>query len=174
MQQKKPNPDQDSAFSGEFFEAFTECKSQSKNRPTGVGGADIFLDMGLVFDQYKKPYRFPHKAAVILFTEQVAVQSGAGQRQYQHIVLNAIDEQPIRQDVAFPMPSPIAGKLMVSVFIWKRFAHWEQSYNPFQQFDFQAAFNRSFIVLFECGGTYHDRDVNAAQNIPREVLSQAA
>ena len=34
----------------------------------------------------KPPYRFPHTAAECLFAEQVAVCTGAGQRQHQNII----------------------------------------------------------------------------------------
>ena len=40
----------------------------------------------------KPPYRFPSTAAALSFVERVAVRPGAGQRQHQHIVLNAVDE----------------------------------------------------------------------------------
>ena len=70
----------------------------------------------------KPPYRFPHTAAALSFIEQVAVRPGAGQRQHQHIVLNPVDEQPVRLNVAFPMPHPIAGQLVVFVFLWQFFA----------------------------------------------------
>ena len=68
------------------------------------------------------PYRFPHTAAALSFIEQVAVRPGAGQRQHQHIVLYAVDEQLVRLNVAFPMPHPIAGQLVVFVFLWQFFA----------------------------------------------------
>ena len=56
----------------------------------------------------KPPYRFPHTAADCLFAEQVAVCAGAGQRQHQNIILYAIDKQPVRENMTFPITCPIA------------------------------------------------------------------
>ena len=39
----------------------------------------------------KPPYRTLIPYGGILFPEQIAVRSGAGQRQHQHIVFNAVD-----------------------------------------------------------------------------------
>ena len=55
----------------------------------------------------KPPYRFPHTAAECLFAEQVAVCAGAGQRQHQNIIFYAVDKQPVRENVTFPMACPI-------------------------------------------------------------------
>ena len=63
------------------------------------------------------PYRFPHTAAVGLFAEQVAVCAGAGQRQHQNIIFYAVDKQPVRENMTFPMACPIAGQVMVTVLI---------------------------------------------------------
>ncbi len=55
------------------------------------------------------------------FAEQIAVCSCTGQRQYQHIILNPINEKPVRLDMTFPVPHPIAGQLVVSVFLRQGF-----------------------------------------------------
>lgn len=47
--------------------------------------------------------------------------AGAGQSQNEHIVFDAVDEQPVWLDVAFAMADPIAGQSVVSVFLWERF-----------------------------------------------------
>ena len=60
-------------------------------------------------------------AALYLFIEQIAVASGAGQSQNEHIVFDAVDEQPVWLDVTFAMADPIAGQSVVSVFLWERF-----------------------------------------------------
>lgn len=99
----------------------------------------------------KPPYRFPHTAADCLFAEQVAVCAGAGQRQHQHIVLYAVDKQPVRENVTFPMACPIAGQVMVTVLIRQRFAHRQQRYDLLQQLNLQATLDGSFVVLFETG-----------------------
>ena len=99
----------------------------------------------------KPPYRFPHTAADCLFAEQVAVCAGAGQRQHQNIILYAIDKQPVRENMTFPMACPIAGQVMVTVLIWQRFAHRQQRYDLLQQFDLQATLDGSFVVFFETG-----------------------
>ena len=66
------------------------------------------------FIRRKPPYGFHHTAADGLFAEQVAVRPGAGHRQNQHIILDAVNEQPIREDVTFPMAHPIACLLYTS------------------------------------------------------------
>ena len=100
-------------------------QGQDKSHDRGAGTVTqsrgvAFLDTPLHTE--KPPYRFPHTAAALSFIEQVAVRPGAGQRQNQHIVLNAVDEQPVRLNVAFSMPHPIAGKFVVFVFFWQFFA----------------------------------------------------
>ena len=99
----------------------------------------------------KPPYRFPHTAADGLFAEQVAVCAGAGQRQHQNIILYAIDKQPVRENMTFPMTCPIAGQVMVTVLIRQRFAHCQQCYDLLQQLNLQATLDGSFVVLFETG-----------------------
>ena len=59
--------------------------------------------------------------ADLSFAKQITVASCAGQGQHENIVLNAVDEQPVRLNVAFPMPHPIAGQLVVFVFLWQFF-----------------------------------------------------
>ena len=99
----------------------------------------------------KPPYRFPHTAADCLFAEQVAVCAGAGQRQHQNIIFYAIDKQPVRENMTFPMACPIAGQVMVTVLIRQRFAHRQQRYDLLQQLDLQATLDGSFVVFFETG-----------------------
>ena len=99
----------------------------------------------------KPPYRFTHTAADGLFAEQVAVRPGAGKRQHQHIILDTVNEQPVRENVTFPMAHPIAGQIVIAVFIRQRFAHRQQRHDLFQQFDFQAALDCPLVVLFESG-----------------------
>ena len=99
----------------------------------------------------KPPYRFPHTAADCLFAEQVAVCAGAGQRQHQNIILYAVDKQPVRENMTFPMACPIAGQVMVTVLIRQRFAHCQQCYDLLQQLNLQATLDGSFVVLFETG-----------------------
>ena len=99
----------------------------------------------------KPPYRFPHTAADGLFAEQVAVCAGAGQRQHQNIIFYAVDKQPVRENMTFPMACPIAGQVMVTVLIRQRFAHRQQRYDLLQQLDLQATLDGSFVVFFETG-----------------------
>ena len=40
---------------------------------------------------------------------------------YEHIVFDAVDEQPVWLDVTFTMADPIASQSMVSVFLRERF-----------------------------------------------------
>ena len=92
---------------------------------------------------------FPHTAAECLFAEQIAVCTGAGQRQHQNIILYAVDKQPVRENMTFPMTCPIAGQVMVTVLIRQRFAHCQQCYDLLQQLDLQATLDGSFVVFFE-------------------------
>ena len=55
-------------------------------RQTGEKEGTGNLSMG------KPPYRIPFPYGGILFPEQIPVRPGAGQRQNQHIVLDAIDQ----------------------------------------------------------------------------------
>ena len=91
----------------------------------------------------KPPYRFPHTAAECLFAEQVAVCTDAGQRKHQDIILYAVDKQPVRENMTFPMTCPIAGQVMVAVLIWQRFAHCQHCYDLLQQLDLQATLDDS-------------------------------
>lgn len=72
-------------------------------------------------DIIKQAPRSLGNAALYLFIEQIAVGSGAGQRQHQNIILNAVDEQPVRLDMAFPVADLVTGQSVVSVFLWERF-----------------------------------------------------
>ena len=47
-------------------------------------------------------------AAVCLFSEQVAMCAGTGQRQHQNIIFYAVDKQPVRKNMTFTIPCPIA------------------------------------------------------------------
>lgn len=62
-----------------------------------------FLYMHKRIRTEKPPCRFPHTAADGLFAEQVAARLGAGQRQNQYIILYAVNEQPVRENVTFPI-----------------------------------------------------------------------
>ena len=99
----------------------------------------------------KPPYRLPHTAADGLLAEQVAVRPGAGQRQNQHIILNTINEQPVRENVTFPMAHLIAGQIVIAVFIRQRFPYRQQRHDLFQQFDSQAALDCPFVVFLKAG-----------------------
>ena len=79
----------------------------------------------------KPPYRLPHTAADGLLAEQVAVRPGAGQRQNQHIILNTVNEQPVRENVTFPMAHLIAGQIVIAVFIRQRFLYRQQRHDLF-------------------------------------------
>ena len=61
----------------------------------------------------------------------------ADQRQHQNIILYAIDKQPVRENMTFPMACPIAGQVMVTVLIWQRFSHCQQCYDLLQQLIFK-------------------------------------
>ena len=54
---------------------------------------------------------------------------GAGQRQNQYIILDTVNEQPVRENVTVPMAHPIAGQIVIAVFIRQRFAHRQQRHS---------------------------------------------
>ena len=58
-----------------------------------------------------------------LFPEQVAVRSGAGQGQHQHFILDAVDQQPIREDMTLTVSDPITGQRVILVLFGERFTH---------------------------------------------------
>ena len=130
-------------------EQFEQRHSRELILYDGAVRATAFHD--ILLHTEKPPYRFPHTAADCLFAEQVAVCAGAGQRQHQNIILYAIDKQPVRENMTFPMACPIAGQVMVTVLIWQRFAHRQQRYDLLQQLDLQATLYGSFVVFFETG-----------------------
>jgi hypothetical protein len=51
------------------------------------------------------------------------------QRQHQNIILYAVDKQPVRENMTFPMTCPITGQVMVTVLIRQRFAHRQQCHD---------------------------------------------
>ena len=147
--QYKPIHKQLAKVKPEKREQFEQRHSRELILYDGAVRATAFHD--ILLHTEKPPYRFPHTAADCLFAEQVAVCAGAGQRQHQNIILYAIDKQPVRENMTFPMACPIAGQVMVTVLIWQRFAHRQQRYDLLQQLDLQATLYGSFVVFFETG-----------------------
>ena len=64
----------------------------------------------------------------------------------------AVDQQPVRLNVAFPVPDPIAGQCMIPVLFWQRFTHRKTLYHFFQKCNSQAAFHCQLIVFSELRG----------------------
>lgn len=129
---------------------WTAPKGRRPTGPTGTGQIS-WPGAGTLTNTEKPPYRFPHTAADGLFAEQVAVWPGAGQRQNQHIILYAVNEQPVRENVTFPMAHPIAGQIVIAVLLRQRFAHRQQRHDLLQQFNFQASPDCPFVVLLKAG-----------------------
>ena len=67
------------------------------------------------------------------FSKQVAVRPGAGQRQDQDSIFHAVDQQPVREDMTFPVAGPIPGKSVVLGFFGERFAHSKGADNIVQE-----------------------------------------
>ena len=88
---------------------------------------------------------------VASLSKQITVCPGAGQRQHQHIVLNTVNQQPVREDMTFPMSHLIPGQRMVLVFLRKRFTHSESRNDILQQIDLQTTLDRQLVVLLELG-----------------------
>ena len=80
----------------------------------------------------------PSSFCVQLFAEQVAVCACPRQRQHQNVVFDAVNQQPVGLNVAFPMPDPIAGQFVVAVFGRQRFAVGQHGDDVFQQLNFNA------------------------------------
>ena len=76
---------------------------------------------------------------------------GAGQRQNQHIIFYAVNEQPVRENVAFPMAHPIAGQIVIAGLLRQRFAHRQKRHDLLQLFDLQAALDCPFVVFLKAG-----------------------
>ena len=56
------------------------------------------------------PYsKFTPSAADTLFAKQITMRPCTSQRQHQHIILCVINEQPVRENMTFPIAYPIAG-----------------------------------------------------------------
>ena len=60
--------------------------------------------------------------------------AGSGKCQHKQVILDSIDEQPIRLNMAFPMAYPIPGQGMVFVFLWKPFAACQLTDDVIEQF----------------------------------------
>lgn len=73
--------------------------------------------------------------ADLSFAKQITVASCAGQGQHENIVLNAVDQQPVRLDVALPVAYPVSGQSMVFVLFRKRFTHCQGGNHILQQPD---------------------------------------
>ena len=71
------------------------------------------------------------------------------QCQHKHIVLNMVNEQPVWENMTFPITHPITRQIVIAVFIRQRFTHRQQHHGLFQQFYFKSTLDRQLIVLFE-------------------------
>ena len=89
-------------------------------------------------------------------SKQIAVRSSAGQRQHQHIVLNTVDQEPVRENVAFPMPSPVPRQAVVFVLLRQQFTHGKRGDHVLQKFHIHAAFQGQLIVLLKLRGRFDD------------------
>ena len=94
---------------------------QEANRPIKGGARIISTENAAV---QKTSYT---AAFSVLFTEQVPVCSGASQGQHQYIILNAVNQQPIREDMTLTVSRPIPGQSVISVLFRERFAHCKSS-----------------------------------------------
>ena len=54
------------------------------------------------------------------------MRSCSGQRQDKDIIFDTVDQQPVRENMAFPVSHPIAGQRMILVLFRKRFPHGKQ------------------------------------------------
>lgn len=68
--------------------------------------------------------------------------SCTGQRQHQLVIFNPIDQEPVRQNVAFAVSDPVAGKRVILVLFRQCFSRSQELDDTFQQFDFQAPLDR--------------------------------
>lgn len=70
--------------------------------------------------------------------------AGTGQSQNEHIVFDAVDEQPVWLDVTFTMADPIASQSMVSVFLRERFPTRSGADDIIQKINVEMPFYRNF------------------------------
>ena len=101
----------------------------------------------------------PSEGAVLngrSFLEQVTVRPGAGQRQNQDVTLDTVNQQPVREDMTFPVAGPIPGKRVVPCFVGESFTRSEGADNIVQQADLPSPFYRQLVVLFELRGELDD------------------
>ena len=61
------------------------------------------------------------------------MRAGSGQKEDQISVINAINKQPVRLDVAFPEVGIIAGQCMIHILWRKRFLPGKPIHNLFQK-----------------------------------------
>lgn len=85
-------------------------------------------------------------------SEEITVRACAGKYEHQHIVLDAVDQEPVGGDVAFAITFVIPGKRMVAVLFRQRFAAGKYFNHSVKQRYFQAASYCKLVVLPEhCG-----------------------
>lgn len=109
-------------------------------------------ETSLSAEQRKPPYRMTSIRRQALFSEQVAVRPGAGQGQHQHFILDAVDQQLIREDMTFTVSDPISGQRVILVLFGERFTHCKGGDHFLQQFNFQATLHSQLEILFELRG----------------------
>ena len=109
-------------------------------------------ETSLSAEQRKPPYRMTSIRRQALFSEQVAVRPGAGQGQHQHFILDAVDQQSIREDMTFTVSDPISGQRVILVLFGEHFTHCKGGDHFLQQFDFQATLHSQLEILFELRG----------------------
>ena len=90
-------------------------------------------------------------------SEKITVRACAGKYEHQHIVFDAIDQEPIRGDVAFAITFVIPGKRMVAILFRQRSAAGKCFNHSVKQRYFQAALFCELIVLLEHRGELDDK-----------------
>lgn len=75
--------------------------------------------------------------------------AGSGKCQHKQIILDPIDEQPVRLYMTFTVSYPISSQGMIFVLLWKPFAVCQLADDVIEEVDLQAALHRQCIVFLE-------------------------
>lgn len=82
-------------------------------------------------------------------SEEVRVCASSGEKQQKRILVDTVDEQPVRLYMAFPEPHEVAGQVMVFVFLREHFTMSQKLHDLIQQVEIVATLRRLFQILLE-------------------------
>ena len=83
------------------------------------------------------------------FSEQVTMRSRSGQAENKLIILDFIDQKPVRSYMAFPAPDIISGQVMIPIYLRQRLLFRQNTNYFLQQPHVIASPDNSLIVLLK-------------------------